>query len=282
MAIQPDITLRSPYGTPYREPLSTKRFMYERRWRIILVHGFRNSERDALESYGVFHSNLSALSALFARHLFYLVWPGDVLRKLKPHRYFVDNVRNAREAGKILAKFLNEIITDEAEAESDCEFIIVAHSLGCWLTAEMMAELHRLDPSVCRNFKLILMAGALPTVDVENHQLYGAGLASALHVSNLYSSDDTVLRDRFPVGLIPDRGTGLEAIGLNGKPISFGWSQREQMKKFGHSDYWPKPASAEFLARLLGVPVPVTLPAYDIASYYPPEYRPASTDDESP
>jgi hypothetical protein len=132
--------------------------------------------------------------------------------------------------------------------------------------------MRRLNPAACSKLKLILMAGAVPTVDVENDALYGVALVSALHVANLYSPDDRVLRKWFPFGEIVEGRYGLEAIGLNGAPIHFGWSQREHMQKFDHGDYWTKAPSAEFLARLLGAPVPMTLPAHEIPSYYPAQY----------
>jgi len=191
---------------------------------------------------------------------------------LNPTRYFAANVQTALDGGRIVAKFLNEIMT--SEIEESCQYIIVAHSLGCWLAAEMMAEMRRLNAPACNKLKLILMAGAVPTVDVENDNLYGGALVSALNVSNLYSPDDRVLRWLFPIGEIPDGRLGLEAIGLNGAPTNFAWSQREQMTRFDHGDYWTKAPSAEFLARLLGAPVPMTLPANDIPSYHPPEYSP--------
>jgi hypothetical protein len=79
MTLQPDITLRDLDGTLYNEPLGTNRFMLERHWRIILIHGFRNSQSEALQSYEHFRSNLYSYSGFFANQLFYLVWPGDVL-----------------------------------------------------------------------------------------------------------------------------------------------------------------------------------------------------------
>jgi hypothetical protein len=73
------------------------------------------------------------------------------------------------------------------------------------------------------------------------------------------------------VGGEPDR-LRLEAIGLNGGPLGFEWSMRQQMQQFDHGDYWTKSSAVEFLAKSLGVAVPATLPSNDIPSFIPPEY----------
>jgi hypothetical protein len=270
LADTPDIQLRGPDGTLYNEPLASDRFTSEKLWRIILIHGFRNSEREAFESYNNFRATLSEYSAFFATHLFYIVWPGDAFPWTAPQNYFSENVQTALAAARILAKYLDKIVAREAREGINCEWIIVSHSLGCRLTSEMIAELRRMKSETSNKLKLVLMAGAVATIDVEDNNLYGAALLSTKYTANLYSPDDRTLRKLFPIGEL-DRW-GVEAIGLNGGPIGFGWSVRERMPNFDHGDYWTKSSAVEFLAKSLGVAVPTTLPSNDIPSYHPPEY----------
>jgi hypothetical protein len=266
----PDIQLRGPDGALYNSPLASDRFMSEKLWRIILIHGFRNSERDALESYNRFRDTLSKYSTFFATHLFYVVWPGDAFSWTTPQNYFSENVQTALAGARILARYLNKILTRESKEGTNCEWIIVSHSLGCRLTTEIIAELRRINSESCNKLRLVLMAGAVATIDVEDNDVYGTALLSAKYIANLYSPEDKTLRKWFPIGEL-DR-LGVEAIGLNGGPIGFGWSVREQMRNFDHGDYWTKSSAVEFLAKLLGVAVPTTLPSYDMPNYHPPEY----------
>jgi len=69
-------------------------------------------------------------SAFFAEHLFYVIWPGDILPWIPTH-YFAENVRNALASGQILARYLDKITIEEAVQGINCELIVVAHSLGC-------------------------------------------------------------------------------------------------------------------------------------------------------
>jgi pimeloyl-ACP methyl ester carboxylesterase len=229
----PDIQLRGPDGTLYSEPLPTERFIDEKLSRILLIHGFRNTEGDAFQSYKDFYATLSRYSAFFAEHLFYVIWPGDIF-PWNPTHYFAENVQNALVAGQILARYLHKRTIKEAAQGIDCELIVVAHSLGCRLASEMMAELRRMNSIVCNKLKLVLMAGAVATIDVENKDVYGSALLSAKYVATLYSPDDKVLGRLFPIGEL-DR-LGQEAIGFKGGPLGFGWSMRQKMQKFDHGD----------------------------------------------
>ncbi len=114
------------------------------------------------------------------------------------------------------------------------------------------------------------MAGAIPVGDVRDHQVYGSGLSAAKYIANLFSPNDKVLRALFPLGEIGGSRTGLEPIGLNGEPVTFGWTQREQMIGFGHGDYWKRISVVKFLAWILGIPVPNTLPSHEPQSLYLP------------
>lgn len=270
MSVQADLTLRAPDKTPYSVPYGLPRFYDEQDLRIILIHGFRNSESEAMESYERFRTYLASFDLYIATKLFSLVWPGDAFG-MNPARYFDYNVQNALACGLALANFLDGRIAREGPR---CQFIIIAHSLGCRLTAEMMKELSRLNPSACSRFKLIFMAGAVPVGDVQNNSKYGASLAAAGYVANFFSPDDEVLSGWFPLGEMGGGRWDWEAIGLNGQPLTFGWSQRQHMEGFRHGDYWQKRSAAEFVARILGVAVPNAIAANVPLNFRPPEFIP--------
>src|SRR5437588_106097 len=194
--VQADLTFRDPSGGNFSAPWLTPRFSFEKYWRIILIHGFRNSEPAAIESYEKFKSYFLTANSLYAEKFFYLVWPGDQLG-WNLSRYFTDNSETAGEVGRALGRYLHQLALHEGEV---CRFVIVAHSLGCRLAAEMMQELYRLNPTACKRFQLFLMAGAFPEQDLLDRAALGAGLGEAGYVANFYSPDDSVLQTWFPIG----------------------------------------------------------------------------------
>lgn len=267
--VQPHIDFRGDDKELYAEPMVHPRFSREHYCRIILVHGFNNSRQDALESFEKFKLAFSALNRFYAEKIFYLIWPGD-LRGLNPATFFSKNVDNALAAGRSLGRYL------DAEVRSgprNCSYILVAHSLGCRLVAEMMAELHRLNPEACKDFGLLLMAGAVPVSDVGNPQPYRDGLAAARFIANMHSPDDKVLGRWFGLGEFGGGRPRSEAIGLNGAPLDFGW-KLERMTGFDHSDYWPAMKTARLLAEALGVAEEISLPELRSHEFRQPEFEP--------
>ena len=262
------VTLRSSDGVVYTDPLRTGLFDAESQYRIMLIHGFKNSEADAYASYERFRSTLAKLDDFLAQKLFYVVWRGDEYANLQ--QWFSKNVDNAAQSGKNLARLLRSLMTTPAGRR--CQLVIVAHSLGCWLTAETIKELHRTDPDLCRSFKLFLMAGAVRSTDVDDVALFGAPLAATSSVINMYSPKDGVLHYLFRSGLRADGRAGGQAIGLTGAPRSFGSWQSEHMANFVHENYWQREAVVELVARLLGRAVPIAVPTTEPPTYEPPEY----------
>jgi Alpha/beta hydrolase of unknown function (DUF900) len=268
----PDVILRSQDNSTYDEPAYSFEFMNEMNWRIIVIHGFRNSERDAMATYQRFYSELLECHSFFQNKVFFLVWPGDSLG-WDVTRYFDDNVQNSLNAGIALAEGLNRVIARDTAHNVRCAYVIVAHSLGCRLTAQMMQHLHSLNPAACKLFKLFLMAGAVPKDDVQNPNVFATGLSAAEYRANLYSPEDGTLRRLFRLGELGGGRWPSEAIGLNGEPAQFGWSVRERMPNFKHEDYWKDSRVARFLARSLGLPIETELPEIALSSFVPPSHE---------
>lgn len=259
----PDISVRPSNGARiYEDPVATSRFAYEGVCRIILIHGFRNSEADALEAYKNFKDYFSTYASAFSDKVFSFVWPGDHFG-LNPLRYFDYNTQNSLEAGRVLGSYLREMAT---RYTPNCQFIIVAHSLGCRLTASMLREIYQLDPSLCKRFKIVLMAGAIPCEDVADRNTFRAPFEATSYTANLYSNSDGILRLFFPAGELGGLRSPSEPIGLHGGPEAFEWSERRHMPGFGHSDYWRKSSAAEFVARLVGANIDSEIPTHEIGA----------------
>jgi hypothetical protein len=262
------ITLKSSEGAVYTVPLCSPSFGAEKQCRIILIHGYNNSESQALESYERFHSFFSEHSVYHADRMFYLIWTGDYFENLM--QWFDHNTKNAMECGQNLAAFLDRLIS--SYHEQGCQFVIIAHSLGCRLTAEMISGLHKINQGLCGQFKLFLMAGAVRSDDIVDGSKFGEAFAATDCTVNLYSPDDHVLRRYFPLGEWGGGRPGAEAIGLNGEPRDFKSWQQHPMSNFDHGDYWKEKSVVELVLRDLGIPVPTTLPVNNLASYRPPEH----------
>jgi len=262
------VTLKSSEGSVYTEPLPSWSFFTENQYRIILIHGYNNSETDAFESYERFRKVCSKYSAYHADRVFYLIWSGDQFNNLV--KWFDDNTKNALESGRNLGIFLERIIS--GPRDQNCQFVIVAHSLGCRLTAELIGELYKRNRSFCGQFKLFLMAGAVRSDDILGGNRFGEAFAAAGSVVNLHSPDDSVLSGAFRWGEWGGGRSYSEAIGLNAEPREFKSWQPKLMEGFRHDYYWKEESVVEFILQALGVAVPMALPINEIASYKPPEH----------
>lgn len=263
--LRPDISFRVHGGGIPEKPELTSRFLLERTCRIILIHGLQNSQSAAIETYERFQAAFSGYGGYLAHKLFYLVWPGD---EFGLTGYFDKNSKNAFDSGAHLAECLDTLLRNE---DSQCEFVIIAHSLGCRLTASMMAELQKINAPLCHRFKLFLMAGAVPQDEVSDVTIFQKGMAASGFTANLYSPDDNVLGYLFPLGELGGGRLSSKAIGLEGGPTSFAWTTRKHMENFGHSDYWKKVDVVKYIAQSLGMPVDMELAAHQPPALHLPE-----------
>ena len=261
------VTLKSSEGAVFTEPLPSWLFSQEKQCRIILVHGYNNSESEAFESYERFRAFCSEYSGYHAAKVFYLIWSGDEFNNLL--KWFDDNTRNAQVSGRNLGSFLARVIS--SPSDQNCQFVIIAHSLGCRLSAEMLKELHKINQNLPNQFKLFLMAGAVRSDDIDAGSNFGQAFETADCVVNFYSPNDHVLKRYFPLGELGGGRTRVEAIGLNSEPREFKFWQPHLMEGFDHGDYWKEKFVVEVVLKALGVAVPNTLPTNRITSYRPPE-----------
>lgn len=273
---QPHLDFRGDSKELYSEPMVHPAFLRERRCRIILIHGFNNSRQQAISSFSQFKRTYAALDRFYSDNIFFLIWPGDHI-SVNPSFFFSKNVDIAIATGKSLGRYLDEVIRNSTQ---ECRYVLIAHSLGCRVVAEMMDELRRINPDACRQFSLLLMAGAVPAGDFLDPSSLRESLKAARSVANLYSPDDGVLRNFFGLGQMLAGHSRTEAIGLNGAPLDLGW-KLELMKGFGHSDYWIKEESVRVLASTLNVAGEMRPPESRIAELRHPVFEPAELTPES-
>lgn len=257
--VQIDLTVRheSTGGAPRDFVYGIRRFYRNAAWldRVILVHGFRTSEENALSNYRIFQIRTSGASAELADRLYGFSWPGDSGYLADP-TYFRRMEGQADHCGEVLADFLSDEIADG----SPIRYIFVAHSLGCRLILQALTRVLRRFPHLRRRYHLFLMAAAIPTSMLAPGTDQRSALQSLAFAHPLSSSADWVLRDIFP------RGSGVRrarAVGLAGEPKGEHWAVPEPGVTSGltHDQYWPDQDGriGRYIARQLGLPVDAPL-----------------------
>ncbi len=245
-----DLVLRREVsGGPVRtQPAATNKYFFQMARRVILIHGFHTNEDDARTNYEAFKANADAVSPRFARDLLTMVWPSDEMGG-NPVTYYAQNVERAEECAGILASFINEHIQME---QIPCEYILIAHSLGCRLAVNLIARLKALGVNVEDRFKLVLMAAAVPVEFMSAGEDLNRGVKDLPVCVALYSPADSILKRVFPLGEASGGIWMPEAVGLRGKPGDEVWSHAIEMAGFGHSDYWSDSRVPQSIAALLG------------------------------
>jgi pimeloyl-ACP methyl ester carboxylesterase len=247
-----DLTLRGPGTSVGDKALTSTPFKKQRDRTVLLIHGYNVTDGDAAETLNGFRKTLENFAPDLPRNTFTCTWTGN-MRSLGPAAYpFM--LRYAKESATTLLEAIDEWYAEPWAAK---ELIIVAHSLGCRLTLEMLSAMNSKGrPPSLKKLVVILMAAAVP---VEHMELEGK-LRDALDVPDatiiLHSQDDGVLRKWFRIGqTVALDGVWPEAVGLRGAPQSAAWAQSTPMHAFDHSDYWAELETAEQLCRILGIPI---------------------------
>jgi len=225
---------------------------YDRRQRgILLVHGYNVNEEEAVRVLGGFRTALAYFAPALRPDTFTCTWAGNWnIPGLRPAAYpFM--LRNANESADTLLGTIEDWYERPFAPE---ELVIVAHSLGCRLTLDMLATMEvQGRPVRLKRLTVILMAAAVPTAHIAG----GGKLERALRVPDvavvLHSQSDSVLSSVFGLGqTIARDGWFPEAVGLRGNPQGAHWSRTQKMPAFDHGDYWGELETAELVCRILG------------------------------
>lgn len=233
---------------------------------ILFVHGYNNSCSAARGSFAGFVSGLEAATGrgMLPWPVFGVQWPGDEPNSLISAASYPFKIRVAQRAADKIFEHLTGIF---GPGGAPIILHVVAHSLGCRLTLELLERLARGNPGANVIISSVtLMAAAVPVGKVEPDGRLRRGVESADRICVLHSTGDVVLHWAFPIGqTMGGDGFFPTAIGRFGGPSGL-WTRDTCMssegKLYGHSSYWQGVESASAAAAMMGVaaanPIPVT------------------------
>lgn len=242
---------------------------------VLFVHGYNNSRAAALESFEGFVAGLEKASGrgTLPWPVFGLQWPGDEANAAISAASYPVKIKVAQRAAEKVFEYLTGVF---GPGGAPIMLHVVAHSLGCRLTLELLERLRRGAPGAnVYVASVTLMAAAVPVGKVEPDGQLRGGVDYAGRVCVLHSTGDAVLHWAFPVGETAG-GDGLfpTAVGRFGGPNGI-WARCASMsaegKLYGHSGYWTGVESASAAAAFMGVAVanavPVSLtPVHELAA----------------
>lgn len=213
---------------------------------VLLIHGYNNNYQDAVDAYNGFHARQQDLDSTarygVGRTFVEVYWPGDADWGMVSAMFYMQSIRRARETASAFARFLAERFV-----AGSVRFDIVAHSMGCRLSLELLRALEAFQPTLDIG-RMVLMAGAVPTnmlVDEQPPRRLRPAYDRLLRegVRSLYSGSDMVLAWAFPAGqtLAGGEESGLPtALGHaywvdHSVPLNMGQIENPSS---GHGDYW--------------------------------------------
>ncbi|GAA4213252.1 hypothetical protein GCM10022289_45160 [Pedobacter jeongneungensis] len=219
---------------------------------IILVHGFNNNYKQAMDSFDAFLANLkrSTATSSMPKSICRLFWPGNLTNALASKLSYAQQVPKSLRCAAMLSDYL----VDLAKAKPDTPIILIAHSLGCRLVLETILHAESRYPEMAGRFRLsILMAAAVPGFMVNDRygRLYPVRL-SEKKFFGLHSNSDNILRVAFPAGqTLAGEGFFPSALGLKGNPKSF-WSAGDCATGLTHGDYWQDQENSAVISTTMG------------------------------
>jgi len=220
---------------------------------VLLIHGYNNDTQAAREAYEGFHARQRDLDADerygIGRTFVEVYWPGDAAWGIVSFLFYMGSIKHAMQTAERPADYLAKHVGNTVRID------IVAHSMGCRLTTELLRALEN-HPNAPQIERIVFMAGAIPTFMLE-HRYPSSRLRPSYDqvlregARSLYSGADYVLALAFPAGQSLAPGTeGFLPTALGHQK----WTDptvpqnldQEQNPGAGHSDYWgwntkPKP-----------------------------------------
>ncbi len=220
---------------------------------VILIHGYANDQPTASDSFQKCIDNLQALpgnaSTSLPSPIYKFYWPGDTRMRMFSALSYPWEMTPAANSGQRLAEFLTNLT---GPGGTPMRVHIIAHSLGNRVTMEMLQAFNFAASNlIFANFSL--MAAAVPVGMVQDK--FAGVVRVPRRIQVLCSIADNVLHFAFPPGeTAAFEGFFPEAVGRHGSPPGT-WAKNVPMSDYGHSSYWPTPATAPFLASFLEMPV---------------------------
>jgi hypothetical protein len=225
-----DLNLRGSLNGVATSPQATRRFFRARQRRILLIHGCNTSQAHGQKAMAPLQDVLSERCDTVQDQILTITWPGDIDWFHGGIAAYSAMVPKAVSAGKKLWQYLQAEYEDGMGA---AELVIVAQSLGCRLTLEMIAALAGSGrPAGLTKLVLVLMAAAVPS---DMDALISCAKSYADEVVVLHSEHDRALKKWFRLGQ-SFTGEGLlpEAVGFRGNPLTPPWSFERRMRGYDH------------------------------------------------
>jgi len=225
--------------------------MNGRREATLFIHGYNNNQKEADGSFDALSNDLNAISPATDFGLFGFYWPGDTHIKIISALSYPVELGPAKDSATRLFEFLRGL---SGPGGTPMVVRIVAHSLGCRLTLELLQRFLQSMQQIQVVFGSIsLMAAAVPVGKAQRDGEFGAAI-QAVKSQALYSTVDRVLQLAFPLGETA-AGDGFfpQAVGRHGNPAI--WSGPALRMNYAHGDYWSGKESASAVAAFLGAPV---------------------------
>lgn len=225
--------------------------MNGRREATLLIHGYNNNQKEADGSFDALSNNLNAISPATDFGLFGFYWPGDTHIKIISALSYPVELAPAKDSATRLFEFLRGL---SGPGGTPMVIRVVAHSLGCRLTLELLQRFLQSMQQIQVVFGSIsLMAAAVPVGKAQRDGEFGT-VIQAVKSQALYSTVDRVLQLAFPLGETA-AGDGFfpQAVGRHGNPAV--WSGPALRMNYAHGDYWSGKESTGAVAAFLGAPV---------------------------
>lgn len=232
---------------------------------ILLIHGYNNTESEAIDSYTEFVKNSGLRGVSVVGQSCGFLWPGDKQWGPLSALSYPFELVPAEESAARLHEYLLE---QTVPGNWPLEIILICHSLGNRVGFELLDQYFKAGLP----HKLVyrggcFMAAAVPVAMVDEGGELNAAAHSVINSEVLYSKNDRVLHFAFPLGeTIAGEGFLPRAVGRYGDPDAGLWSQRVDMGVFNynHGDYWKRRESAGAVKKFLGVATEHVIPAMRI------------------
>lgn len=218
---------------------------------VLLIHGFNNTYTDSCTAYDGFFATQRSLSGLpenrplaSDRIFGEVFWPGDAGWGVFSFAFYMESIKRAEDSAAALARALRAIT---ARLPSKLHVDIVAHSMGCRLSLELLKQLSSMDNIEVR--RIATMAAAVPLFMLDDpnqsqglRRSYDRMLDPRQDKSlSLYSAFDDVLSYAFPIGqTLAGEGMFPTALGhaLWVSPAVMANLAQQEVRGANHSDYW--------------------------------------------
>jgi pimeloyl-ACP methyl ester carboxylesterase len=198
------------------------------RRRVILVHGFNAAPEGTSRSYDSFRREVRKVAPRLNRDIWTVSWPGRAL-------YWNAVTRASGPVATVLAEHLEQTARSQLD-----QLVFVAHSLGCRLVLEALAQLSvAAGAIILPRTRLFLLAAAVPTRTVDSGGDLRRVVGDCDRPEVFYSWRDEALGPAFTALQFQDQGAWTQAVGLFGEPADLWGRRRHHMVGYGHSAYWP-------------------------------------------